>query len=48
LPACTSSDTPAEEILLLSGLVEKEAGYLQVKNRIDQTIFNQDWVKQYL
>jgi len=44
----SSSETPAEQVLLLSGLVEKEAGYLQVKNRIYQTIFNQDWIAHHL
>jgi len=27
--------------------VEKEDGNLQVKNRIYETIFNQDWVKKH-
>jgi len=43
-----SSNTPAEQVLLLSGLVEKEAGYLSVKNPIYQTIFNPDWIANHL
>lgn len=43
----TAQETPAEKELLLSGLVEKEDGQLQVKNRIYETIFNQDWVLHY-
>ncbi|MDR9404061.1 MAG: AAA family ATPase [Halothece sp. Uz-M2-17] len=43
-----SSETPAEQVLLLSGLVEKEEGNLQVKNRIYQTIFNQNWIAHHL
>ena len=42
-----SQDTPEEKELLLSGLVEKEDGNLQVRNRIYETIFNRDWVKKH-
>ncbi|QDZ38737.1 AAA family ATPase [Euhalothece natronophila Z-M001] len=42
----TAQETIAEKELLLSGLVEKEDGDLQVKNRIYETIFNQDWVQE--
>jgi len=34
--------------LLLSGLVIKHQGYLKVKNRIYQKIFNSEWVKKQL
>jgi len=43
-----STDTPEEQVLLLSGLVEKEEGKLKVKNRIYQAIFNLDWLQRYL
>ncbi len=43
-----NSDTPEEQVLLLSGLVEKEEGNLKVKNRIYQAIFNLDWLQRYL
>ncbi|NBD31620.1 MAG: GAF domain-containing protein, partial [Cyanobacteria bacterium] len=43
-----STDTPEEQVLLLSGLVEKEEGELKVKNRIYQAIFNLDWLQRYL
>jgi len=42
------TDTPEEQVLLISGLVEKEEGHLKVKNRIYQAIFNSDWVQRYL
>jgi WD40 repeat protein len=34
--------------LLLSGLVEKQQGKLQVKNRIYQAVFTPEWVNQHL
>ena len=34
--------------LLLSGLVVKKQGYLQVKNRIYQKVFNRKWVEKQL
>jgi WD40 repeat protein len=40
------SDDSREQIeLLLSGLVVKHSGHLQVKNRIYQEVFNLNWVK---
>jgi len=42
--AVAAQDRPQEKELLLSGLVEKEAGYLSVKNPIYEAIFNRDWV----
>ncbi|NJO39568.1 MAG: hypothetical protein HC865_02450 [Cyanobacteria bacterium RU_5_0] len=41
------SDDSREQIeLLLSGLVVKYQGYLKLKNRIYQDVFNLDWVEQ--
>ena len=43
------TDDSREHIeLLLSGLVVKKAGYLQVKNRIYQEVFNIEWVEKKL
>ena len=43
------ADDSREQIeLILSGLVVKKAGLLQVKNRIYQEVFNQEWVEQKL
>jgi WD40 repeat protein len=42
------ADTPEQIELLLSGLVEKYQGTLQVKNRIYQEVFNLDWVENQL
>ncbi|MEG3918752.1 AAA-like domain-containing protein [Microcoleus sp. POL10_C6] len=43
------TDDSREQIeLLLSGLVVKNAGYLQVKNRIYQEVFNIEWVEKKL
>ncbi|MEG4441744.1 AAA-like domain-containing protein [Microcoleus sp. AT9_B5] len=43
------TDDSREQIeLLLSGLVVIKAGYLQVKNRIYQEIFNLEWVEKQL
>ncbi|BDA73166.1 WD-40 repeat-containing protein [Calothrix sp. PCC 7716] len=44
-----STDDSREQIeLLLSGLVIKEKGYLQVKNRIYAEVFNIEWVEKQL
>jgi hypothetical protein len=37
-------ETSLEKELILSGLVKQEEGYLQVKNPIYETIFNQEWI----
>ncbi len=43
------TDDSREQVeLLLSGLAIKEDGYLKVKNRIYQAIFDQQWVKKHL
>jgi len=43
------TDDSREQIeLLLSGLVVKQQGYLTVKNRIYQTVFDPDWVANQL
>jgi WD40 repeat protein len=43
------TDDSREQIeLLLSGLVVKKQGYLQVKNRIYQEVFNREWVEKQL
>jgi WD40 repeat protein len=43
------TDDSREQIeLLLSGLVVKKPGYLQVKNRIYQEVFNREWVEKKL
>lgn len=43
------TDDSREQIeLLLSGLVVKQQGYLKIRNRIYETIFNLEWVKQQL
>ena len=41
-------DTPEETELLLSGLIIKRQGTLQVKNRIYTNVFNLDWVNTQL
>ncbi|HLO86439.1 MAG TPA: AAA-like domain-containing protein [Nostocaceae cyanobacterium] len=41
-------NSPEQAELLLSGLVEKQNGYLRVKNPIYQAIFNPEWVAQQL
>ncbi|MEG4864817.1 MULTISPECIES: AAA-like domain-containing protein [unclassified Microcoleus] len=44
-----STDDSRDQIeLLLSGLVVKKHGYLQVKNRIYQEVFNLEWVEKHL
>ena len=43
------TDDSREQVeLLLSGLVVKKQGYLQVKNRIYQKVFNRKWVEKQL
>jgi GAF domain-containing protein len=42
-----SVDSLDEQELLLSGLLVKQQGYLKVKNRIYQFIFNQNWIELY-
>ncbi|MEG4519925.1 MULTISPECIES: WD40 domain-containing protein [unclassified Microcoleus] len=43
------TDDSREQIeLLLSGLVIKKQGYLQVKNKIYQEVFNREWVEKQL
>ncbi|NJK37118.1 MAG: hypothetical protein HC835_05220 [Oscillatoriales cyanobacterium RM2_1_1] len=41
-------DSPEQTELLLSGLVIKQAGFLQIRNRIYQEVFDQAWVNQQL
>ncbi|MEG4498122.1 AAA-like domain-containing protein [Microcoleus sp. F10-C6] len=44
-----ATDDSREQIeLLLSGLVVKQPGYLQVKNRIYREVFNLEWVEKQL
>ena len=43
-----TDDTREQIELLLSGLVVKKTGYLQVKNRIYQEVFNREWVEKQL
>ena len=43
-----ADDRPEQTELLLTGLVEKRAGYLQIKNPIYQQVFNLDWVTRQL
>ena len=43
-----TDDTQEQIELLLSGLVVKKQGYLQVKNRIYQEVFNREWVEKQL
>ena len=43
------TDDSREQIeLILSGLVVKQSGYLQVKNRIYREVFNREWVEKQL
>ena len=44
----TVTDRPEERELLLSGIVVKQSGQLQVYNRIYQSIFNPAWVETCL
>jgi PAS domain S-box-containing protein len=43
-----AADSPAERELLLSGLVVKQQGFLKVNNRIYESIFDHNWVEQYI
>ncbi|MEG3956546.1 AAA-like domain-containing protein [Microcoleus sp. herbarium2] len=43
-----TDDTGEQIDLLLSGLVVKKLGYLQVKNRVYQEVFNRKWVEKQL
>jgi WD40 repeat protein len=44
-----ATDDSRQQIeLLLSGLMVKQQGYLRVKNRIYQAVFNLEWVKKQL
>ncbi|EAZ89725.1 WD40 domain-containing protein [Crocosphaera chwakensis] len=43
-----ADDSPEQIELLLSGLVVKEEGYLQIYNRIYQNVFNLDWVEKQI
>ena len=43
-----TDDTREQIELLLSGLVVKKLGYLQVKNRVYQEVFNRKWVEKQL
>ncbi|MBD1828601.1 AAA-like domain-containing protein [Microcoleus vaginatus GB1-A2] len=44
-----STDDSREQVeLLLSGLVVKYQGFLQVRNLIYQAVFNQEWVEKHL
>ncbi|VXD13179.1 WD40 domain-containing protein [Planktothrix paucivesiculata] len=47
IPVITN-DSPEQTELLLSGLLIKKQGYLQIKNRIYQEVFNQSWVEKQL
>ncbi|MDJ0715621.1 MAG: AAA family ATPase [Prochloraceae cyanobacterium] len=40
-----SVDSPQERELILSGLVVKKQGFLRVRNRIYELIFNRNWVE---
>ncbi|MBE9127842.1 MULTISPECIES: AAA-like domain-containing protein [unclassified Coleofasciculus] len=43
-----TDDSPEQIELLLSGLVVKQQGYLKLKNRIYQEVFNLEWVEKQL
>ncbi|MGH8000140.1 MAG: AAA-like domain-containing protein, partial [Brasilonema sp.] len=43
-----ADDSPEKIELLLSGLVVKQQGWLQVYNRIYQEVFNSEWVEKQL
>ena len=47
-PPVPTDDSRDQIELLLSGLVVKKHGYLQVKNRIYQEVFNLEWVEKHL
>ncbi|MEP0885839.1 AAA-like domain-containing protein [Trichocoleus sp. ST-U3] len=44
----TTDDSPEQMELLLSGLVEKQQGFLKLKNPIYQNVFNLEWVEAQL
>ncbi len=44
----TTDDSPEQMALLLSGLVEKQQGFLKVKNPIYQNVFDLEWVEEQL
>ncbi|MEG3931084.1 AAA-like domain-containing protein [Microcoleus sp. T3_B1] len=44
----STDDSPEQIELLLSGLVVKNNGYLQVRNRIYAEVFNLEWVEKQL
>ncbi len=44
----STDDSPEQIELLLSGLVVRNNGYLQVRNRIYAEVFNLDWVEKQL
>jgi WD40 repeat protein len=46
--AISADNSPEQTELILTGLVEKQGGILQIKNPIYQQIFNLDWVAQQL
>jgi hypothetical protein len=43
-----TDDSPEQMELLLSGLVEKQQGFLNVKNPIYQNVFDLEWVEEQL
>ena len=43
-----ASDSPDQTELVLTGLVEKQEGTIQIKNPIYQQVFNSDWVVKQL
>ena len=43
-----AEDSPQQQELLLSGLVDAHNGYLQVKNPIYQQVFNLPWIESHL
>ena len=43
-----TDDSPEQMELLLSGLVEKQQGFLKVKNPIYQNVFDLEWVEEQL
>ncbi|MEG4148855.1 WD40 domain-containing protein [Microcoleus sp. Pol12B5] len=44
----STDDSPEQIELLLSGLVVKNKGYLQVRNRVYAEVFNLEWVEKQL
>ncbi|HEY9727028.1 MAG TPA: AAA-like domain-containing protein, partial [Chroococcales cyanobacterium] len=44
----STDDSPEQMELLLSGLVEKQQGFLKVKNPIYQNVFDLEWVEEQL